>query len=211
MADETRSEKYDRQTKEQFEALGRFVQAYEMMIDHVRSVAKFCVQNPQNSGMVSLIFNHSCMTAKPLWELCHAFMRQKIRRGGYSEADAALSILAQFNKEFADLTKLRNGMLHGTWYIGAASSKQEDFSDLHVHKFEVSKDGLTPRHLPKSAGELLALVDRCDEAGNLLLILHGCVGAGLSIAGNFIQNSEGWWDRPQELKPPKRKPGDDLG
>lgn len=204
MLDGARREKWERQTKDSFEALGRFVQAFELMIAAIRHTATGFVQTRENSDMVILIFNHGAMSAKTLWDLCHAFLRIKVKAlAPGPDADVASAMVAQMHKEVGDLAEMRNGLLHGTWHIGWTNSEEEDFSKLGVHKFEVKKDGLRARDLPKTAEELLALVQRCDRVGDNIRIFSSLMIFGGSIARNFVIDADGWWDRPEELKPPK--------
>jgi hypothetical protein len=71
MPDETHDKKYSRQTGEQFEALGRFVQEFEQLVDAVRTTSMHLLSSnsPKQQQLVNVVLFHKSLTAQPLFEI----------------------------------------------------------------------------------------------------------------------------------------------
>ena len=161
--------RYESQTKEQFEALGRFVQSFEQMVSAIRHGLEMRLQC-ESSNMyyfTRMIFHHRALTAQPLWELYRGVVYidvSEIRPTDQSDVTKFHSTLQVIGKEVISLIEQRNNIIHGTPYIGWASESQDEFSDLSIHKIGVSTKGHKMYVTPKSAQDIFQLVARCERA-----------------------------------------------
>ena len=60
-----------------YEALGRFVEAFESMVHETRSIAIRLLSDGKNTyhhDLIEIAFHHNCMTAKPLFEIFRAIV-----------------------------------------------------------------------------------------------------------------------------------------
>ena len=168
--------KYKAQTSEQFEALGRFVQAFELMVDAVRTTSySFLSRGDPKAALVLL---HQSMTAKSLFEIMRGLYGTLVIEYPFlfqDDKDTINSVLKLCATEYDKLVNLRNDLLHGTWRIGWARPDQEDFSELFVDKARVWAGGYKLADLPKTAAELSERTKRCEYLTTLLSRLYGAV------------------------------------
>src|SRR5580658_3807224 len=155
---------FDKNTKEQYEELGRFVEAFEGMVSEVRNVSILILAGLDSSQQtfVSVALHHQALTAKPLFDIMRTLIaeisRDKTAREKHKIDDVSQAILsgviATISKEYMDLVRLRNDLLHGTWYIGFTGPDDLEAKEFHVSKFSMSKTGMEALELPKTATEL---------------------------------------------------------
>ena len=195
MSDPSRQEKYEAQTREQFEALGRFVQAFELMVFAIRSGIEGRLQQ-ESQNMVyftRMIFHHRALTAGPLWELFRGIVFtdvSELRPVSPSDSGAFHDALSKIGKQIEALIKSRNSILHGTPFIGWASAEQEDFSELTIVKWGVSSKGWKETVTPKSVNDLGILVDRCKRVEEAVRLIG--VAASMLLEqgrGDFLKRS----------------------
>lgn len=171
------SETYHKNTKEQYEALGRFVEGFEAMVDEVRTCSVDIIAsklNPFQKTLIAVSFFHPGTTAKHLYDIFIALISKSLQSdffrkdGNIEREDVPLfaSVLSQVNSEYEELCKKRNGLLHGTWYVGYQDGADPDSGTFHVSRFSVGGKGLVPLPMPKTAAELQKLTARCDEVRN---------------------------------------------
>jgi hypothetical protein len=209
MPDETHDKKYSRQTGEQFEALGRFVQEFEQLVDAVRTTSMHLLSSnsPKQQQLVNVVLFHKSLTAQPLFEIMRGlyavFIKEFPERVSADDLEVINAVMRYCATEFSKLAQVRNDLLHGTWFIGWANEKQEDFSELQVHKFRVTKEGYEPAELPKSATELSQLTNRCQELGKLIwrifAAFYNPTGRS-SVAANVRLENGRWLPEPPPAK-----------
>ena len=195
MSDSSRQEKYETQTREQFEALGRFVQAFELMIFAIRSGIEGRLQQ-ESQNMVyftRMIFHHRVLTAGPLWELFRGIIFtdvNELRPVSPSDSDAFHDALSKIGKQIEALISSRNSIFHGTPFIGWASAEQEDFSELTIVKWGVSSKGWKQTATPKSVHDLGVLVDRCKRVEEAVRLIGVATSMLLEQGrGDFLKRS----------------------
>lgn len=172
---------YDKNTKEQYEALGRFVVSFEGMVNQVRELCVYLLAYQKGlifnapysprQKFVSVAMNHQSMTAKPLFEILRCLIaeiaKDKEARKTFNidnELQNLLSgVMAVINKEYSELANVRNNLLHGTWHIGTSGFSDPDASEFVVNKLSTTKAGLDVMKLPKTAKELAAFTKRCRK------------------------------------------------
>jgi hypothetical protein len=173
---EERDARYKAQTAEQFEALGRFVQAFELMVDAARQALSMHLQsqNPSLVYLTRMIFHHPALTAKPLFELFRAVVYTLVNEllPGCDESTALNNkLLGQVAKEYTALFETRNMILHGTPLVGFAGAEQDDFSEMMIVKWGVGAQGWKVYDTPKSAAELLDICARCAKVENAIRLV----------------------------------------
>jgi hypothetical protein len=113
---------YEKNTRAQYEALGRFVEAFENMVGEVREANIDLLSNTGQRGyLVQIAFHHQSLTAKPLFEIMRAIIAEVVSRRAHSEyenREIFSEILGYIEGAYEDLANMRNTLLHGTWFIG---------------------------------------------------------------------------------------------
>lgn len=193
---------YSKNTKEQYEALGRFVEAFEMMVNEVREVCieRICggIGKNERELLIEIPFHNQSMTAKPLYDIMRAIIAEILNKPDNSHHhDRAKfkSLLGYIEGEYNNLYQKRNELLHGTWLIGYVSEADPDAKEFSIRKYKTSADGLVrAKELPKNFPEMLALRDRCDILRTWIGHVDYCLGEGTPI-GDFFKyekNEKNW-------------------
>jgi hypothetical protein len=206
---DNRDARYKAQTAEQFEAIGRFVQSFELMVDVVRNVSHSILSggDEKRSQLINVVLFHQSMTAKPLFEIMRGLYGLLIREYAdlfKDDKDTLNAVLKFCASEYEKLANLRNDLLHGTWRIGWATPDQEDFGDLIVHRARVWAGGYKFAELPKTTPELRQLAERCDELRKLFDRLWGAVTISLSrgepsrVRFNVRKENDKWLPQPPD-------------
>jgi hypothetical protein len=100
MSDNRGSGPYEKNTKEQYEALGRFVEAFEAMVDEVReSTIALMARDPKHGRLIKIALHHEAFSAKPLFNVFRAVIVeiiddaiaiQKAKKDGMTDLDPPL-------------------------------------------------------------------------------------------------------------------------
>jgi hypothetical protein len=202
-----------------YEALGRFVEAFEGMVHETRSITIRLLSDNKNmhhGHLVEIAFHHNCMTAKPLFEIFRAIviqmvsasieaqeLRRKSDRDDWplpitdsrgrpvdftpSDRETFLGVLRTVAKEYAELADLRNGLLHGSWFVGYESSM-----DFDLHKYTVTKEGLARMDLPENTAQVLKLCDRCNHVIPWLHKIEACLVGMYKLTDEFERSGSDW-------------------
>jgi hypothetical protein len=216
-----------------YEALGRFVEAFESIVHETRSITiRLLSDNKEmyHHDLIEIAFHHYCMTAKPLFEIFRAIViqtvntsikaqeiREKSGRDDYplpvrddagkptafttADRETFLAILKVIGKEFTELTDLRNGLLHGSWFVGYDSS-----IDFDLQKYTVTKEGLARMDLPQNTTQLLKLSARCDDVVPWLHKIEACVTGMYKISDEFERDGNDWIMTAGRTTLPKKSP-----
>jgi hypothetical protein len=202
----TNESNYEKNTKEQYEALGRFVEAFELMVNEVREVCieRICtgVGSSEREHLVEISFHHQAMTAKPLYDIMRAIIAELVNKPtSRHHADNAKikALLGHIEGEYNHLYNKRNELLHGTWLIGYVSADDPDASEFLIRKYKTSADGLVAaKELPKNAPELLTLRDRCAAVRNWIGHVDFCLQDGHALSEFFKCDDKTWFFRFSE-------------
>jgi hypothetical protein len=169
MSDSTDDAAYEKNVKEQYEVLGRFIEAFELMVSEVRNICIMLLAHDGNNGdLLAIAFHHQALTAKPLFDIMRAIIADlvtKTSHRAYPHRDFYRTLLRHVQKQYDYLVNMRNDLLHGTWYIGIGRSGLDpDHVEFHLEKYTTTKDGLKRMlELPRTANELKELTKLCDE------------------------------------------------
>jgi hypothetical protein len=219
----TNEESYKKNTKEQYEALGAFVEAFERLVHEVRESSIALIERDgRHTRLVEVVLHHQVLTAKPLFDIFRALIMEiiddaikadKEKAEGLQDLDPPLAtdvlgeplhftiaerdtffgVMAAISTEYERLNNRRNELLHATWFIGFVGNDDPNASEFYVRKFTTTKKGLVPVDLPKNAGQLKELSDRCEEATNWIAWLHSCVTGPDKILERFESSGSKWW------------------
>jgi hypothetical protein len=167
-------EAWKKNTTEQYEMLGRFVEAFELMVNEVRELCLFlAARDGRNAILVQTILHHQVFTAKPLFDVLRALIAEAIkdalqeiedRKNGVKNAEPPLlrdalndplpltiqerddlfSILTFIAKHYDDLCNQRNDLLHGTWFVGYISEVNPHSAEFFINRLKATKSGLSP-------------------------------------------------------------------
>jgi hypothetical protein len=212
MATDT-SSAYEKNTKEQYEALGRFIEAFEAMVHEARTccidMLAIGLTNARRQ-LIAIPLYHQSFSAKPTFDVFRAVFNETIREEGFrtkhtiadADIDCFSGVLGAISGEYEKLASKRNNLLHGTWYIGYQSADDAEASTFYIDKFATTGNGLSPVDMPKTAADLDDLRKRCEEARTWISTLHGCLptsSAGLQIKECFEVSGKVWkriWPSP---------------
>lgn len=206
---ETPEERRERKNNEKFQALGKFVQAFELMVAEVRDTCRDLVSDDQaNRKLLDTILHHRVLTAQPLFEVMRALYAERLLGADSdvveAEREAISSVLTQLATEYQDLVKRRNSVVHGTWLIGWVNMTAESVvRELFVQKKKVTGKGLADEDLPKDVKDLQDLTKQCNDVKLLIAALY----QNFSMFGritNALRQVDGVWiytpldERPDE-------------
>ena len=154
--------------------LGRFVEAFEMMVHEVReSSIELAARDGRNRGLLEIVFHHQALSAKPLFDIFRgiiaAILRDSIqeqedKKNGRSDTDPPLmvdgkgnvipftikdrdtflAVLKHLQTAYDDLSNQRNDLLHGTSFVGYMSEEDPSSSTFYVRRLKTTKHGLAP-------------------------------------------------------------------
>ena len=136
----TDPKKLEKNIKEQYEALGRFVEAFELMVDASRGVCidrtwdaitddtELEFNHQDRKKILEIPFHHQNMGAKALWNTMRAILAEIFAQKDnphHVEYDDFKALLGYMEREYSFLCNRRNELLHrthGSWDIRATKT-----------------------------------------------------------------------------------------
>ena len=216
-----RPKSYEENTREQYETLGRFVEAFESLVHETREACVALLsRDTMHRELVQVAFHHQVMTAKPVFEILRAIIAELISgsiaelhlfeegiieefettdprgnslRFSPSEQVSYLGVMKFIANEYTDLYEMRNALLHGTWFVGYVHDSDPTSTEFIVRKYSVAKTGLDPLDLPKNAKELRELAHRCDQVRTWIATLSYCTQGNEKLDVYFEQQQKLWF------------------
>jgi hypothetical protein len=210
----TNPKELEKNVKEQYEALGRFVEAFELMVDEVRGV---CIDRTWDAiidgtelefdsakyqdrkKLLEIPFHHQNMAAKALWDIMRAILAEIFSQKNnphHAEYDNFKSLLGYMEREHSFLCNKRNELLHGTWFIGYTSHEDPDSKKFRIRKFKTSADGLIEAaELPQDVTELSDLTKRCDAMRTWIAEIDFLVRKAWPLSKHFKREDKKWFHR----------------
>lgn len=207
----SREEDANESARDQFAALGRFIQNFEFTVSLLRDDCARLMMGggrgvsvpSQSHGvhwtMCSLVFHHEIMTARPVAEIWRTLVIEQSRLmqvagqltpEGFSVVEG---VTTDIHNTFGELIGRRNKIVHASWGIGRWFS-EDDFSQLVVEKYSVSKEGFKKREdLPKTFDELMALGDEASRISSKLgRFLQYYIYQSTQIEQFFVKEGKHW-------------------
>jgi hypothetical protein len=194
----------EQQVAASFEALGRFVQAFEDMVNEARNACLMILSEPKPKwqALVNIALHHRVMTAQPLMDIMQGIFGTMLddpdTRATMKEVEIHTfeEVLKQIRKDYDALVNKRNELLHGTWTVGLSGDHGER-AHFRVVKRRPSAKGMKYASLPTTAEELLALCRDCDIVERCINWVHSAYGfrtTDLSITKLFrFDSGSGKW------------------
>ena len=199
--------------KEQYEALGRFVEAFELMVDEVRGV---CIDRiwdavvadtgfdidpdkHHRKHLIEISYHQQNMTAKPLWDTMRSIIAEILSHESnphHADRSNFKSLLGYMEHEYNSLYWKRNELLHGTWFIGYTSEEDPNSRKFRIRRFKTTADGLVEaKELPQDVSGLSSLTDRCDKLRNWIAEIDFCIRRAWPLSKHFKQDGKKWFHR----------------
>jgi hypothetical protein len=196
----TNPEELIKNTTEQYAALGRFVEAFELMVHEVREICieRICagIGGSERERLIEIPFHNQSMTAKPLFDTMRAIIAEIVNvetSPHYADRATFKKVLSCIETEYNHLYNKRNELLHGTWLVGYTSFDDPNAKEFRIRKYKTTADGLADVQLPKNVPELLDLVARCDDARMWLGHIEFCLQDTVPIHEFFRQTPGEPW------------------
>lgn len=177
LGDDQTEQSFKAETEEQFAALGRFVQAFEHVINSMRMTIANRLQtaSPELVEMSVFLLNHDGMTAWPVWQVYRSMVSSLVPKDDPSNKSDTVTftkVLRKIAAEFEELIKLRNSIVHGTPMIGWTTADKTRPEKMRIHKWKVGATGFSAAKLPESASELLQVVKRCRAVNEAVILVY---------------------------------------
>jgi hypothetical protein len=193
----TSEEAYSKNTKEQYEELGRFVEMFELMVNEAReSCIDLLSKDSDHRELVQIAFHHQSLTAKSLFEIMRAIITEVIKDQAhfhYNERISLGAILGQVQSAYDRLANMRNNLLHGTWFVGFTNETDPEAETFYLRKYTTSAQGFTELTLPKKAENLRRLRTDCDAVRTWIALILFCLQDQTKIADYFEQRDGTWF------------------
>ncbi|MGY3584438.1 hypothetical protein ACVIGB_006504 [Bradyrhizobium sp. USDA 4341] len=212
------SPEFERNVKEQYETLGRFVEAFELMVHEVReliiTVCSDCGRFP-NDTQFETIVHHQALTAKPLMDILRAVVADVLQTVTHcrssnmpldndhplwthtiseAEGERLLDVLGFVASKYEKLVNRRNDLLHGTWFVGYGESDNPEGAEFYIRRFRTTAKGLTPASgLPKTASELRDFTKRCTAVRDWISKIDAIVHRTEKVGDAFEFTEKMWW------------------
>lgn len=210
----TDKETLAKNTKEQYEALGRFVETFELMVDEVRgdcidriweavtvdTALPFHRDEHRRKQLIEISFHHQNMTAKPLWDIMRSIIAEILAQDTHpyhADRHDFKRLLGFMEAEYSALYNKRNELLHGTWEIGYVSDADPHSEKFRVRKFKTTADGLVEATgLPQDVSELRDLAHRCDKLRQWIAEVSFCMRKkNWPLSKHFKRDGKAWFHR----------------
>lgn len=120
--------KYEAQTAELYQALGKFVVKFEHLMWATKHRINLLCGFSQEAALLLEPY-----TPRQTVDLLQDLIKQRMEKLSITEEDQDL-----FKDLLSDMRSIiseRNKTIHTTWYIGWCSANDTDFSEAHGHKF----------------------------------------------------------------------------
>ena len=184
--DEDTNKKYEEQTEDLYAALGRFAVEFEHVCNYLRAIimAILAKEGLSNDKVMQILL--ADQTAEPLRALVMSLIAET-----HDLSDTDKKIVSKITSRVQKLTKKRNDVLHGTWFIGWASVGQEQFTDAAGVKVKKDKQGAATKNFNWKVKDFDDLINEAVELWNLLARLNGFISFNFKIENNFVINGNG--------------------
>jgi len=184
--DEDTKQKYEEQTEDLYAAIGRFAVEFEHVCYRMRVIIMTILAKEGLSNEQVMQILLSDQTAEPLRAVVASLISETA-----TLSDTDRKIVNKILKEIQDLTKLRNDVIHGTWFIGWASFEDTEFKNAPGIKFKKDKAGVATKTFSWKESDFDELTERAKDLTNLLARLGGCIAGNFKLENNFLLAADG--------------------
>jgi hypothetical protein len=181
--EESRQDKFKRETAELYQAYGKFAIEFEQMCNSMRICLIFAMHAHGLTEQRLIRIMLADLTADPLIKRLRATVGIL-----YEKRPEDIKYLTPLFKFCIDINEKRNEIIHGTWYIGWTSAEQNEFNTASGMKEKLTKDGLRLDSYNYNPKEFSDLTEKVILANTLINRLHGCISFGSEIQKNIDLN-----------------------
>lgn len=188
MSPEERQQRHDEQTKEIYAGLGEFVASFELMVFWGLRTPLIQLWSNNSRELQQLVQPAVAdLTADPILKIYQATYSTAIQQSRLIPEEKAEGerILVDVCKDVRELIQTRNEIIHGTWFIGWASSEDTDFSVASGVKPTNTKNGVEHRKISRTRADFDKHIDECHRLQELLARIAGVVQMGFRFSTNF--------------------------
>lgn len=186
--EEERKKKYEEQTTELYQAIGKYCVKFEHISFAMQNGIKFLLSKNglQNQQISNIIL--AGQTAQPLHGILQALIAEMTTN--ISNEDKSIC-----NKIFARTMKAiekRNDVIHSTWFVGWANQEEdEDFATVDGFKHTKGKTGAGIKDFKYKPEDFLLLTEECEFVENLINRLWSILLFDKKISDNFVIDTDG--------------------
>lgn len=192
--------KYDEQTTEQFAAIGHFVQefgqiCYWLQFDFIQLLSD---NGLKDQAISNIVIGNRAITAEPLIQIMEGLVGHLLDEENENER-IGKEVFRHAANRFRNLVKIRNDIVHGTWFIGWGNDAKTDFSKISGVKLNPNRNGFEIKNLPHSIEEIRKHIDEAKQLDLLFRKFFACwfhgrmePGKGVFVR-NFTKTSDGRW------------------
>ena len=166
--------KADKRARDQFAALGMFIQNFENVVSVLRTHCRDMLMGIRprvhvsndpainrliHHNICSLVLHHEAITASTIVQIWRSMITENSKtiptlteKGNFTVQE----ITTQINNQFVKLIQIRNKLLHASWYIGYWPLEHQLQPPI-VEKYQVNKSGLQKRSdMPVSFEDIIS-------------------------------------------------------
>jgi len=192
--DEDIKKKYEEQTEDLYAALGKFAVEFEHICNYLRLIIMAILNNEglRNEKVMQILL--ADLTADPLRAQVMSLVAET-----QGLSDAEIENINNILNRVQNLTKTRNDVLHGTWYIGWAGVGDNEFTAAPGIKIKRNKKGTAPKTFEWKEKDFDELSVEAVELWSLLARLYGCISGNFKIENNFVVDANGKVGLPKKM------------
>ena len=184
--DEETKRKFDVQTEDLYAAIGRFAVEFEHVCNYLRIIIMTILSKEGLGNQQVMQILLADLTAEPLRSLVASLIPET---QNLSETDR--KIVSKILNPVQDLTKTRNDVLHGTWFIGWVSIGDTEFKNTPGVKYKKDKTGVATKTSNWTVDDFNKLTDNATKLSRLLARVNGCIAGNLTFEKNFVFSEDG--------------------
>jgi hypothetical protein len=181
-----REAKRREQSEALYAAIGRFAVKFEHLCFRMSTCIIFVLHDDglRTQHLANALL--ADLTAYPLLQSFRAMVAE-LRKNDSND----MRILNNVSNRIEELIEERNDVLHRTWFVGAASDRQQDFSKAPSWKFRKTRTG--PKFKPRegSVDEFNTLSSEAAELTNIILRITDCLHLGKPFSSNLKVDTDG--------------------
>ena len=133
---------YEEQTENLYASIGRFAVEFEHVCNYLSSIIMTILtkEGLENENVIQILL--ADQTAEPLRALVMALIPEILEL-----SDKDKKIVKNIITRVQELTKKRNEVVHGTWYVGWFGTDKDEFTVAPGRKYKKNKNGCATKKL----------------------------------------------------------------
>lgn len=186
MSEAERQEKLRKQTDELYLAIGKFVVKFEHVCRALRDGIMWMLYE---KGLADQRIADLMVVGLPATPLTDRFISLVAHTQQLSPG--AQAIVNEIVGRVRELNKKRNEVIHGTWFIGWASTVQTDFSTASGFKIVKKQNVVQHKPLEMRVEDFERLTEEAEALDQLIFRLWSCLTSGFDVEQNFARSTDG--------------------